>query len=490
MPDDARPGGQVGRPRSARLKKWVIRALVSIGAIAFACYLALGLRSTPDIGEPFDVEAFASFTLPDAQNAITYYRRAAASYVDEDTVFASSPALKREDFWNSLEATQKNGWDHAIPAVRNWVALNRPAFGEWKHGADCGDSLELWLADPSKVSGLWTEWSKLHSCARAQVLDGIRLTAEKHPAEAWEHFQTLLRAGRHLTMHATVIGTMFGIAVSDSAVQAAINWSSEPSVKSADLKRAIRDVLSIEEMRAPASDTLKIEYLGRRHIAETGEVFGPTDAAWMRSTGYPAQVGVVARLVIANLLTQVDRPRYLRTNVHPGDLHLFELDPAAPPNPELRPIDEIEAAAVTKIDIVARAMGWISTRRATEIELFDPQRMTGSLWKVCLWHDSDQTRRLGLLLALALQLHYREHHNFPASLEELVTDGYLKSIPADPFGKGEPFHYRRETDPWRGAVLWSVYTDEIDQNGAELRGGNGDWVIRVRVPGTAKSAAK
>jgi hypothetical protein len=35
-----------------------------------------------------------------------------------------------------------------------------------------------------------------------------------------------------------------------------------------------------------------------------------------------------------------------------------------------------------------------------------------------------------------------------------------------------------------------VYTDEIDQNGAELRGGNGDWVIRVRVPGTAKSAAK
>jgi hypothetical protein len=490
MPNDLRTGGPVSRPKSGRLKKWAIRGLVLTGAVAFVAYLALGLRSAPDVGEPFDVEAFASFTLPDAQNAITYYRRAAASYVNEDTVFASSPALKHEDFWNSLEATEKNDWDHAIPAVRSWVALNRPAFGEWKRGADCGDSLEVCLADPSKVSWLWTDWSKLHGCARVQVLDGIRLTAERHAAEAWEHFQVLLRAGRHLTMHASIIGTTFGLAISDSAVQAAVNWSSEPSVKSAELKRAIRDVLKIDEMGAPASDTLKIEYLGLRHIAETGEVFGTTDAAWMRSTGYPAQVGLVARLVVANLLTQVDRPRYLRTNVHPGDLHLFELDPAAAPDPKLRPPDEIEAAAITNINVVSRVMGWISSKRATEIGVFDPNRMTSGLSNVCLWHDVDQTRRAGLLLALALQLHYREHHEFPASLEDLVKDGYLNSIPADPFGKGEPFHYRREADHKRGAVLWSVYTDEIDQNGAELHGDNGDWDIHVRVPRTADSAAK
>jgi hypothetical protein len=95
-----------------------------------------------------------------------------------------------------------------------------------------------------------------------------------------------------------------------------------------------------------------------------------------------------------------------------------------------------------------------------------------------------------LLLALALQLHRREHGELPASLEELVKNGYLKAIPADPFGKGEAFRYRRNRQPSHDAVLWSVYTDGLDEGGADLHDGKGDWVIHVRVPGTNVGSAK
>jgi hypothetical protein len=76
----------------------------------------------------------------------------------------------------------------------------------------------------------------------------------------------------------------------------------------------------------------------------------------------------------------------------------------------------------------------------------------------------------------ALQLHEREHGEFPATLAELVKNGYLKSIPLDPFGKGEPFHFRREDGSRKGGVLWSVCVDGRDEEG------KGDRVFKVDAP--------
>jgi hypothetical protein len=101
-------------------------------------------------------------------------------------------------------------------------------------------------------------------------------------------------------------------------------------------------------------------------------------------------------------------------------------------------------------------------------------------------------RRSALELVLALQLHSREHHEFPASLQELVERGYLKSVPIDTYGKGEPFRYRRESPSDRGAIVWSIGPDEIDQNGVEAErwDESGDWVVHVTVPGTAQPPRK
>jgi hypothetical protein len=225
--------------------------------------------------------------------------------------------------------------------------------------------------------------------------------------------------------------------------------------------------------------------LGLRAFANKGIISGATLPAWVRFTGYPAQVARTTRLVVANLLTQSDRPRYLRAPIHPGPLKLFELDPTSVSNPNVRPPEEIERSAISSARTVAKSLTWISPEVGSNIEIQDPKMLLENLNGACQAADTDQTRRDVLLLALALQLHYREHGKFPASLDELVKQGYLKSIPFDPFGKGEPFRYRREPDSKKGAVVWSVWVDGIDQGGFDVSGSD-DWGTRVAVPGTSE----
>jgi hypothetical protein len=484
MPDESTLADNAPRPQRTSRRKRAIRTLVLIGTAAFVGYLAYNQFAPPDVGEPFDVDAFTSFTLPDEQNAFIFYRRALEQYVDEDTVSTSGGPLKHQDFSDSLEAAEKRGWEHAIPWVRRWVALNAPALKEFERGAELADCLEFPLAEASTANELCIEWGQLRACSRAELLKGMRLTAERRPAEAWNCYRSLLRASRHLARHAGSIGTLFGTAVADEAVLGGVHWSAQQSVGAQELRKAIRDVRAIEEMRTPASDAIKLEYVALREVCDKGIVFGTAQPFWVRSPGYPTQVGRSARLVVANLLTQADRPRYRRGPVHPGSLRLFELDPASAPDPMLRPPKEIEASVATNIETFARPLRWLAPDAASQLEAVDPQSHLGLLSRIIQWLDLAETRRAGLLLTLALQLNYREHGEFPASLDELVNHGYLKSIPADPFGKGEPFHYRREATPLQGALLWSVYVDGIDQNRAEVHGLNGDWTVRVPVPGT------
>ena len=101
-------------------------------------------------------------------------------------------------------------------------------------------------------------------------------------------------------------------------------------------------------------------------------------------------------------------------------------------------------------------------------------------------HDREAARQVLLETTLALQIWYREHGEFPDSLEPLVG-GLLESLPGDPFGKGEPIRYRRETDASQGATIWSIGDDEVDNDGrVDINKGNsrqGDVVISVKAPG-------
>jgi len=468
----------------ARLK-WLVIGVAIAFVPALVGYRLYELFAVPEVGEPFDVAAFTSYTLPDAQNAYTHYRKAVALYVREETVIASDPTFKSEEFWTNRTEAEKEGWEHANPAVRRWVEVNRPALDEWKRGADLSESLKVPLSDVSKTPPWGSDLLGVRNCARLLLLEGNRLAAEGRFATSWDCYRVLLRSGRHLAMHATFLDSMVGDGLVEMGEHGGVRWSAEKQVRAADLRKGIRDVLSAREMRTPASDAVKVEYLYLHDFADKGIVFGKVNPFWLRFTGYPVQTGRIGRLVVANLLTQADRPQYRRLPVHPGSLGLFELDPAGAPDPKLRQPEEIERRAESSAVILANAVRPFSPDSAAEIVTHNPRVLVHNFSMAYQVQDTTQARLDALLLALALELHYREHAEFPVSLDELVKRGYLKSIPADPFGKGEPFHYRREANRGDGAVLWSVWRDGIDQDGREdLHDGNGDWTVRVPVPGT------
>lgn len=70
-----------------------------------------------------------------------------------------------------------------------------------------------------------------------------------------------------------------------------------------------------------------------------------------------------------------------------------------------------------------------------------------------------------LMVALALRAYRLEHQAYPARLEDLVPV-YLKLVPPDPFGSGEPLRYRLEGDSYR---LWSIGPDGVDNGGEPIR---------------------
>jgi hypothetical protein len=445
------------------------------------------LLSIPDIDEPFDVDAFMSSKVPNEQNAAIHFGKAAALLVPSHKVLDALSNIHPQRFLES-ENTAEQGWEHAIPEVRVWVVVNRLALREIQRGADCEDCLQCPLSTAATGGFLLVDWRPLRECARLECLEGARLTAGDQGAEAWTCYRNLLRMGRLLSKHTDLIGSMSASAIGELGVSGGAFWAGQKQVRVPELRRAIRNVLSIEGMKTPNSDTIKLQYVKIRELAANGVFDGSALRPWVRYTGYPVQLMRSARLVVANLLTQADRPRYLRTPVHPGRLGLFELDPMNPPDPSLRPAKEVERSARSSASTVAKALEHFAPEAAAEIEAHDPEVFMGSLWGAYLTQDRFQTQRSGLLLALALQLYHREHAEFPESLDELITNGYLKAIPIDPFGKGEPFRYRREPGARGAAVVWSVWLDGIDQGGMDIQGT--DLGIRVVPPGVSAAPRK
>ncbi len=66
-----------------------------------------------------------------------------------------------------------------------------------------------------------------------------------------------------------------------------------------------------------------------------------------------------------------------------------------------------------------------------------------------------------LMLRFALRAYDLEHGSYPAALEQL-TPSYLKAVPLDPCGAGEPLHYHRSG---QGYTLYSVGLNGKDDHG-------------------------
>jgi hypothetical protein len=457
------------------LIKWigVLGLMVALLLLASAFAFRRNSLAVPNV-QPFDVDSFTSFTIADQRNAATFYRQALPLFVEQKVVF-SKGGPQVEAFDKSYNEAVSTDWKFANENVRRWLELNRAAIETWKRGSELDDCLVI---RPDLVH-LTTDISVSTAAGqfgRLAVLEAARLTAAGHLDEAWNWYRAVLRSGRHMARHAAWIPRFVGGHLQAIATEAIVPWSGHPELTSAQLHKILDETLAIDAMTPPASDCYKAEYLATVNIyLETEASLGGVGTLF-NLLGARERSLRSLRLVFANWLGQVDRPRFERTAIRPGPPELYERDPSAP-------------------------LGFFSAEEIQSYCALSSSRPDNVVLKIIMPSglnavdalDREQVRRSGLILTLALELFYREHKELPPDLSALVQAGYLKSIPADPFGKGEPFRYRRSANAAEGGLVWSVWLDGIDQDGKlcvepySPESSPGDKCFVIRVPPARKA---
>jgi hypothetical protein len=448
-----------------------------IGSTALLLLLAIGLYlgfGSTAVPEPFDVESVLSISVPDDENAMVLYREAAPEFVDA-LMFAppTTTPVQRDEYELTIDPSSIASLKLSDADVERWLAVNRAAMETWKLGSQRENALET---APSEYRSLSIDdllaRRASSSFTRLALVKADRLTRQGKAREAWEWHRAALRTSRHFAMHSDIIARLVSAWLYAEASQVVISWSARPELTATDLREVLAETLAIDAMTPRVSECLKVEYISAVKSFDENLEQWKLGGRLFKAFGARERAHRSLRLIFANWLSQVDRPLFRRAELRPGEPELFEVDSS--------PASGHGSAA--KLQSELNLSSW-----RPDLELL--RNLVPKLSLVTSI-DREQVRRSALLLSLALELYAREHGQLPSDLETLVQAEYLKTVPPDPFGKGEPFHYRRAANPLEGGLLWSVWTDRVDQEGKirpQMADDPGDMCFDIRIPTLNKS---
>jgi hypothetical protein len=393
----------------------IARGLIVVAAIG-GSILLLRMRSLhglPDIGDPFDIAAYAPPEIPDDENAYTFYRRAVALLASEEP--------------RSMKGVYRS-WSEVDEAQLRWLDANRQALETWLEGTKCDRALQA-SANQMTRDFLLPVSPKIYTFARLVNLKAMQVQHAGDLAGSWNWLRGNLRMSRHSGHNGCLIERLLGLSVYVTTSGQIIRWADDPKVDATLLRKALEDLQAIDRLTVPNTEFLRNDYIfmmntladdnhSDRALAEqylmpdqitSKELaklrFGATLATLNHE---PERSRRVIRLVIANWLTVCDLPAAERAKraVKIGDLCLF------------RPA-EGEASPITAEDLARR---FESTRYARNFLLGRLFAVNGSLAR-------EEASRAALIVHVAEQLYLREHGELPETAEKLVGS-YLKALPA------------------------------------------------------------
>ncbi|WP_435009010.1 hypothetical protein P12x_000256 [Tundrisphaera lichenicola] len=415
--------------RLAWRHRWGLAAVA--GLLAFGglwAWWATQLWGLPDIGDPFDVAAFETFSVPDERNAFFEYRDASALTMSTWKKIRGNKSGPELEF-------PKEGWSKANSVWRDFLAQSGEALTIWRAGSEKPGFLYI-HPDGLSFGTLLPVSQELRMLARLAILEGSRLEAEGDMAGAWGWYRAALRSSRHSGLHGFMIERLIGAAMHEDASKGLTRWASDPRVDAPLLRRALDEVIAIDAMTAPHSVALKLEYLVSIRSMGDPNLIG--DVLVQQNTNEAAdwcqelpisdlnkeriqEVRVLAandrersvrvsRLMMANWLAQVDKPPSRRARLYRADPPIYELDPDGPPESKAIPPEELSRWLDSSM-LAARHFRFLS-------------KYTPAI-------EKERVRQARLVVHLADQLYRREHGGTPPTSPEALVGPYLKALPEE-----------------------------------------------------------
>ena len=286
---------------------------LAVAAAALAIWWLTSLNGLPDIGDPFDVEEFRAFSVPDDRNAFTYLRRASEKLTPVRGVVVGQGADPGQ---------LKFSWSIARPMWREWAGENREAFELFRQAAEQSDAANP-AGDPT---------TDVHpdSLIMLSLLEASRRQESGDTAGAWDCYRSVLRMITHFRRRGSTLqrdsrqevepfaaatAHRLGGRSEDHDPPASYRAGSRARERAGARLGSIRDQIRVSRNheRAGAADTVVclardrggMDVSARRH-ALSPEMVEHLEAAHRFLLREPERGRRILRLVCANYLAHVE----------------------------------------------------------------------------------------------------------------------------------------------------------------------------------------
>jgi hypothetical protein len=372
-------------------------------------YRAHRIGSVPDIGDPFDVEAFLAVEVSEEDNAWPLYEQAV-------TKLRPRPSF-RDAAWDTLT---RDHWDRVDPALQQWVFDNHDFLQLWKTASERANAIDP-DRDPLENPTL-ALFPGFFAFLRLAKLEALRHEADSDWEAAWTWYRAIYRSCLHLRLDGRISSDIRAMIGEADTNPRAMRWAQNPKVGPELLRQALDDLTAIDKATPPPSHHLKFEYV--RDLDDINSVASDIRAEepflgkpLLSVLNEPECSVCVVRLVNRNWLAHVDKPAWQRPPIVSEKYGLYD-DSAGPARNEF-PATQIEHLYAPGAEaVIGRKGNYLEER------------------------DKRDRKRQQLKLHFTTELYRREQGDYPAKTEDLL-DGYLDELPVDPL-TGEPL----ECDPF------------------------------------------
>ena len=412
---------------------------------AFCIWRDWRVRSIPDVGEPFDVEAFYAEYDPNAENAFDHYQKWIATYrtLSESNWYANV---------NYDIAT--DSWSNASEPTMEYVKKMRPLLEPWRLGSEVEQGYEI---DPRDIvfESLLSTTQDYREYVRIQLLETSRLMHEGHHTAVFDGYQQLLRTNAHIR-NGCLISQLVGFATYKLWYAQLELFLARDDIPVEELKTFLEDLRRLHEGLPKPRVALHFEYLSiRRSLQPMIDTHG-----WRNDLTRESEVFErVLNLFYAHWLKYYEVPPWEAPPLVTHSCATSQLSQwlaSSRPDCTRRYFDD-----GAESEALVTAYHQLSYTQKYLNEFIPAMHLQPGYERT---HEDRLFQQMAEL-QLSMHIYYREHGHFPETLETLVPE-YIDELPRTPDVDGK------------------VLTYEQDKNGIEMKTSDGKHSFYIYAPGT------